>query len=224
MKKISSLEYNTLIWFIIKACFTELTITAILTHSKQDTYIATIIGSIIGLIPFTIYEILKNNSMSPQQNLKLSEISARNNNFKNNSEIFFSPSSRNNYKKVISDSLSIRLSPERTYGPIEVELCDICKQMTCTCGNLQNNNNSIINRNSSFEISNNNYNYNIKHAYNSDSLSNFEKNQFNDFLKALMEGEKQIELHKIDLALKSDFNCEDAFRIFEKDGQGYLNS
>ena len=37
-----------------------------------------------------------------------------------------------------------------------------------------------------------------------------------------MEGEKQIELHKIDLALKSDFNCEDAFRIFEKDGQGYL--
>ena len=60
MKKISSLEYNILIWFIIKACFTELTITTILTHSKQDTYIATIIGSIIGLIPFTIYEILKN--------------------------------------------------------------------------------------------------------------------------------------------------------------------
>ena len=168
------------------------------------------------------YEILKNNSMSPQQNLKLSEISARNNNFKNNSELFFSPSSRNNYKKVISDSLSIRLSPERTYGPIEVELCDICKQMPCTCGNLQNNNNSIINKNSSSEISNNNYNYNIKNAYNSDNLSNFEKKQLNDFLMALMEGEKQIELHKIDLALKSDFNCEDAFRIFEKDGQGYL--
>jgi len=60
MKKISSLEYNTLIWFIIKACYTELTITAILVRTRQDTYISTIIGSIIGLIPFAIYEVLKN--------------------------------------------------------------------------------------------------------------------------------------------------------------------
>ena len=37
-----------------------------------------------------------------------------------------------------------------------------------------------------------------------------------------MQGEKEIELNKIDLALKSDFNCEDAFRIFEKEGRGFL--
>lgn len=37
-----------------------------------------------------------------------------------------------------------------------------------------------------------------------------------------MDGEKEIECNKIDLALKSDFNCEDAFRIFEKDGRGFL--
>lgn len=60
MKKISAFEYNSLIWFIIKACFTELTITVILLQTKQDTWIATIIGSIIGLIPFTIFEYLKN--------------------------------------------------------------------------------------------------------------------------------------------------------------------
>ena len=60
MKKISSLEYSTLIWFIIKACFTELTITTIIYQAKEDCWLAAIISSIIGLIPFTIYEYLKN--------------------------------------------------------------------------------------------------------------------------------------------------------------------
>lgn len=60
MKKISSLEYSTLIWFIIKACFAELTITTIIYQAKEDCWLAAIISSIIGLIPFTIYEYLKN--------------------------------------------------------------------------------------------------------------------------------------------------------------------
>jgi Ca2+-binding EF-hand superfamily protein len=34
--------------------------------------------------------------------------------------------------------------------------------------------------------------------------------------------ENEIENSKIDLALKPDFNCEDAFRIFELNGRGYL--
>lgn len=59
MKKINSLEYSTLVWFIIKACFTELTITAIVYQAGQDSWISAIIASIIGLIPFTIYEYLK---------------------------------------------------------------------------------------------------------------------------------------------------------------------
>ena len=170
------------------------------------------------------YEILKYNTMSPQQNLKLSEISARNNNnINSNTEMLSSPSPRkNNYKKAISDSLSIRLSPERNYGPIEVELCDNCRQMPCKCGTLLNNKNNINMKNINSDLSLSNYDYNTKNAYNSDKLSNFVKKQFNDFLKVIMEGEKEIELNKIDLALKSDFNCEDAFRIFEKDGQGYL--
>ena len=169
------------------------------------------------------YEILKYNSMSPQNNLKLSEISIKNNNNINNndSQIFSSPSSRNkNYKQIISNSLSIRLSPERSYGPIEVELCDTCKQIPCICGNIPNNMNS--NRlNSNFELPNYNNNSNIN-LNSKNNLSSFEKKQFNDFLRMLMEGEKEIEINKIDLALKSDFNCEDAFRIFEKDGQGYI--
>lgn len=60
MKKITSLEYNTLIWFIIRAGFVELTVNSILEISGQDSWISIIIGLIIGLIPFTIYEIIKN--------------------------------------------------------------------------------------------------------------------------------------------------------------------
>ena len=46
--------------------------------------------------------------------------------------------------------------------------------------------------------------------------------QFNDFLKLLMEAEKEIEEIKIELAKREDFNCEDAFKIFDKENNGYL--
>ena len=58
----------------------------------------------------------------------------------------------------------------------------------------------------------NNYNYN-----------EYEQKQFNDFLRKLMEIEGQIERIKTNLALNSDFNCEDVFRLFELDGRGYLD-
>lgn len=59
MKKINSLEYYTLIWFSIRSCFPELTFTLILHLIKEDTWISIIIGSIIGIIPFLIYEKIK---------------------------------------------------------------------------------------------------------------------------------------------------------------------
>ena len=51
----------------------------------------------------------------------------------------------------------------------------------------------------------------------------YEQNQFNDFLKKLMDVESQIEDAKINLATNPDFNCEDAFRIFEINDKGYLD-
>ena len=59
MKKINSLEYNTMLWFLIRASFTEITFTALLYKLKQDAWISIIIGSLIGLIPLFIYEKLK---------------------------------------------------------------------------------------------------------------------------------------------------------------------
>lgn len=35
--------------------------------------------------------------------------------------------------------------------------------------------------------------------------------------------ESQIEEAKVSLALRPDFNCEDAFRIFELNGRGFIN-
>ena len=55
------------------------------------------------------------------------------------------------------------------------------------------------------------------------NYDNYEERQFNDFLKKLMQIESNIESAKINLALNPDFNCEDAFRIFEFNGRGYLN-
>lgn len=37
-----------------------------------------------------------------------------------------------------------------------------------------------------------------------------------------METETEIEKMKMELALRCDFNVEDAFRIFELNGRGYL--
>ena len=46
---------------------------------------------------------------------------------------------------------------------------------------------------------------------------------FNNYLKDLIDGEIEIESYKVDLALKQDFNCEDFFRLFEYEGQGYIS-
>ena len=51
---------------------------------------------------------------------------------------------------------------------------------------------------------------------------NYEQNQFNEFLKTLMVIESDIEDAKIDLASNQDFNCEDAFKLFESNDKGYL--
>ena len=52
---------------------------------------------------------------------------------------------------------------------------------------------------------------------------NYEQNQFNDFLGKLMEIESKIEDAKISLAINPDFNCEDAFRLFELNDKGFLD-
>ena len=166
-----------------------------------------------------------NNSMPPRNNLVLTqpigtknkyattspEKDNNNSNDYNNDEIS---------QQKISNSLYIRRSPERKYSPIEINVCQNCNKIPCICGEINTNlsKNNFNTNNSQININNQNNN----EIQNYSNLNNFEKNQFNDFLKALMNAEKEIEQKKIDLALMPDFNCEDAYRIFEKNGRGYL--
>ena len=162
----------------------------------------------------------KNNYNNDSQRLNIHTILPNKNisNMEKNNNILNSPSGNNNYRKAISDTLSIRLSPERNYGPIDIELCDNCKCIPCICNNnLPKNINKYQENLKESQLINNDYK-----EFNQDLLSSFERKQFNNLLQLLMDGEKEIECNKIDLALKSDFNCEDAFRIFEKDGRGFL--
>ena len=159
-----------------------------------------------------------NYTMSPQRNINLSQPLNNINKYNTSYNINEDNNDYNNQgEQKVSKSLSIRMSPERKYGPIEVDLCDNCKQIPCIC-NKTSQNKEEINFNDNSQTNNNTNNM----IQNNSSLNDFEKNQFNEFLKLLMNVEKDIEQKKIDLVLHSDFNCEDAFRIFEKNGRGFL--
>ena len=58
---------------------------------------------------------------------------------------------------------------------------------------------------------------------NQNTYFSYEQNQFNDFLKKLIDTESKIEDAKIKLASNPDFNCEDVFRLFETYSKGYLD-
>ena len=53
--------------------------------------------------------------------------------------------------------------------------------------------------------------------------NNYEQNQFNEFMKKLMAVESQVEDAKISLAMNPDFNCEDAFKLFESNDKDHLD-
>ena len=106
----------------------------------------------------------------------------------------------------VSKNLILRTSPERKYNP-----------------------NRILSPPSEFlEVNNKNKKSNIsKLSNNNDYLNekiNNNENQFLNYLKEAMITEKKIEEYKIKLSLNEDFNCEDAFRIFEKNSREYLTN
>ena len=70
--------------------------------------------------------------------------------------------------------------------------------------------------------------YNIVNDDKLKSFSNIKENpddikQFHNFLKLLLEGENKIENMKIELCNNKEFNVEDTFRLFEKNGRGFLD-
>ena len=56
----------------------------------------------------------------------------------------------------------------------------------------------------------------------SNSFVSYEEENFINYLKELLDLEGQLEKAKCDNIIKSDFNGEDAFGIFEVDRRGYV--
>ena len=82
---------------------------------------------------------------------------------------------------------------------------------------IKNTNNKIINSYENLKKSKNNI---IRENKNKNQ---YEENQFIDYLMEAMIHESKIEQLKIELSLRSDFNWEKIFRIFELEGRGFLS-
>ena len=106
--------------------------------------------------------------------------------------------------KKVSKNLTLRASPKRKYNP---------KRFSSPSN--MNKRDNILSKNS--EINNDD----IK-EYLFEKRNNDEK-QFLNYLKEAMIAEKKIEEQKIKLSLNNDFNCEDAFRIFEEDSKEVIS-
>ena len=140
----------------------------------------------------------------------------------------------------VSQNLSLRLSPQRKYSP-EITICHRCCCCPCRCcyachccpctcflhspRSKFNNENNSLKKGSYLKGSNlmGSTNFDTKYKNSKKKYIEHEQKQFNDFLKKLMMIEGEIEKLKIDLCSNPDFNCEDAFRIFELEGRGYLD-
>lgn len=97
-------------------------------------------------------------------------------------------------------------SPTPCYSPCRIP----CRALSPVSHSIRKPNSPTRTCSSSLNISTNNY-------------IAYEEKQFNDFLRKLMNVESQIECAKIDLALNPDFNCEEAFRIFEFNGRDFID-
>ena len=61
MKKITSFEYNSLIFFVMRASFIGLTLGNVINITKQDSWLTGIISLVLGIIPLVIFIYLKKN-------------------------------------------------------------------------------------------------------------------------------------------------------------------
>lgn len=102
----------------------------------------------------------------------------------------------------------------KTFDNSSLTLKQPSKQTTSTYGD-----NVIPSSNLDYSLINNSTSFQEKSNYEQEIS---EEKFFISFFKLLLESESAIEKAKSELALRSDFNVEDAYRIFESNELGYL--
>ena len=155
-----------------------------------------------------------------------------------NKEYFYPNLNEENYneeinEEKISKGLNLRLIPERKYAPFEVDINNIKQNSEII--NFTKNNNTLDKDNNNNNIDNEIISKSLslrdlpqrKYAPIEVEIKEIITNEdiinFNAYLKSLIDGETEIESLKVDLAIKPDFNCEDFFRLFEYEGEGYIS-
>lgn len=59
MKKIGSMEFNSLIWFLTRGAFIGITLSSLIYISKRDSWISGLVALILGLIPIAIFAYIR---------------------------------------------------------------------------------------------------------------------------------------------------------------------
>ncbi len=84
------------------------------------------------------------------------------------------------------------------------------------------NSSSILNASSSSGFKSSSGGFNTQRLVSGSNYVTYEEENFVAYLNELLDLENQIEKAKCDMIIKSDFNTEDAFGIFEIDRRGYI--
>ena len=140
----------------------------------------------------------------------------------------------NNYSSLDNSYSPNRKKMKYNCYPLKCYHCYCCHcYHNCLCPNF-----TSMNKFNNIKSPNQNKNINISPIVNTSYKTNinpnpsiqeeniyftYERNQFNDFLTKIMEIESKIEGAKINLAQNPDFNCDDAFILFESNNKGYLD-
>ena len=126
--------------------------------------------------------------------------------------------------KPISKNLSLRLSPERKYSPVMMNNSTSSMMNPYELNPTDNNNTNHehIQQPHIPPLYQPNTPFNTIQPLLSTHYFDTQKQKFIDYLQQLMQAESKIERMKIDISIRNDFNVEDAFRIFELNGRGFI--
>jgi Ca2+-binding EF-hand superfamily protein len=145
-----------------------------------------------------------------------------------------SPSHRINQKSVSPRKYQYPISPNRTMrigSPLKVsgglnqsKILSVDRTNRSFYGKQEDLSQSMryTNKLTNLSAFGNSPNKTSRSNYFSQISLSLEEENFQSYLKTLFDLEGDIERARSELVLRSDFNVEDAFRIFELDGRGYL--
>jgi len=164
--------------------------------------------------PFRIGNISDTLSLRTSPRRKHPSNEHRNDNY-NNRSTYFSPFHHRNPKNngKINSNYDVDNSNNYSNSEYNFSYKPINVKRTLSQHNLR------INRDN---IAHNYYNNNYSNSDNNNNSFVKDKKILSNYFKLAMEGESQIELTKVNLLLRKDFNCINFFNLFDEENKGFI--